>query len=38
MKKFFEPWLNYSEKDKIQTIGGGFISYVRSNTYRFYLA
>lgn len=22
MKKFFEPWFNYSEKEKIQTIGG----------------
>ena len=22
MKKFFEPWFNYSEKEKIQTVGG----------------
>ena len=22
MKKFFEPWFNYSEKEKIQTMGG----------------
>jgi hypothetical protein len=22
MKKFFEPWFNYSGKEKIQTIGG----------------
>jgi uncharacterized membrane protein len=22
MKKFFEPWLKYSTKEKVQTVGG----------------